>query len=109
MSSSAAQTSEPSRLIAGRFELLRLLDEGASATVYEALDTELGRNVALKLFTNCADNEVLPALREARAMARVHHEHVLAVHDVGAHEGTPFLAIELPHDTLERWLADFAL
>jgi hypothetical protein len=92
-------------LVAGRFEILRRLGDGAFAVVYEAIDRELDRHVALKLFTSFSPNELESALREARAMARLNHQNVLAVHDIGRHRGTPFLAIEYAHTDLQRWLA----
>lgn len=92
-------------LIAGRFETVRLLGDGAFAVVYEAIDHDLGRRVALKLFSSYAQDQLEAALREARAMARVNNEHVLAVHDIGEHRGTPFLAIEYAEMDLRRWLA----
>ncbi|KIG11911.1 Serine/threonine kinase PKN8 [Enhygromyxa salina] len=92
-------------LIADRFEILRRLGDGAFAVVYEAIDRDLERRVALKLFTSFAPNELDAALREARAMARLNHPNVLRVHDVGRHLGTPFLAIEYAHTDLQRWLA----
>jgi hypothetical protein len=91
--------------IAGRFEIVRLLGDGSFAVVYEAIDHDLGRRVALKLFTSRAQDELESALREARAMARLNHENVLAVHDIGEHRGTPFLAIEYAQMDLRRWLA----
>jgi serine/threonine protein kinase len=92
-------------LIAGRFEIVRPLGDGAFATVYEAIDHDLGRRVALKLFTSYAQDDIDSALREARAMARLNHENVLAVHDIGEHRGTPFLALEYAEMDLRRWLA----
>lgn len=92
-------------LIAGRFEIVRLLGDGSYSSVYEAIDRDLGRRVALKLFTSYASNELESALREARAMARLNHENVLAVHDIGEHRSTPFLAIEFAEMDLRRWLA----
>ena len=91
-------------LIAGRFEIVRMLGDGTFATVYEAIDCDLGRRVALKLFTSYTRASLGSALREARAMARVNHENVLAVHDIGEHRGTPFLAIEYAETDLKRWL-----
>ncbi|MFO7564628.1 MAG: serine/threonine-protein kinase [Enhygromyxa sp.] len=91
--------------IGGRFEIVRLLGDGSFAMVYEAIDHDLGRRVALKLFTSHAQDELESALREARAMARLNHENVLAVHDIGEHRGTPFLAIEYAEMDLRRWLA----
>ena len=91
--------------VAGRFEIVRLLGDGSFAMVYEAIDRDLGRRVALKLFTGYASDELESALREARAMARLNHENVIAVHDIGEHRGTPFLAMEYAEMDLRRWLA----
>lgn len=91
--------------VAGRFEIVRLLGDGSFAMVYEAIDHDLGRRVALKLFTSYAHEDLESALREARAMARLNHENVLAVHDIGEHRGVPFLAIEYAEMDLRRWLA----
>jgi len=90
--------------VAGRFEIVRLLGDGSFALVYEAIDRDLGRRVALKLFTGYAQEDLESALREARAMARLNHENVLAVHDIGEHRGVPFLAIEYAEMDLRRWL-----
>jgi tRNA A-37 threonylcarbamoyl transferase component Bud32 len=102
------ETPETTSLIGGRFEVVRTLGDGAFAIVYEAIDRELGRRVALKLFNCYAPEEVDLALREARAMARLNHANVLAVHDVGEHcaggRSTPFLALEYAETDLRRWL-----
>jgi hypothetical protein len=98
-------SAEVASAVAGRFEIVRLLGDGSFAMVYEAIDRDLGRRVALKLFTGYAKDELESALREARAMARLNHENVLAVHDIGEHRGTPFLAMEYAEMDLRRWLA----
>lgn len=91
--------------IAGRYEIVRSLGEGAYAVVYEAVDAELGRRVALKLFCRHGRTEIDAALHEARAMARINHGHVLQVHDFGDHRGIPVLALEYADTDLRRWLA----
>jgi tRNA A-37 threonylcarbamoyl transferase component Bud32 len=98
------ETPDTTGLIGGRFEVVRTLGDGAFAVVYEAIDRELGRRVALKLFNSYAPDELDLALREARAMARLNHANVLAVHDIGEHRGTPFLALEYAETDLHRWL-----
>jgi len=92
-------------LIGDRFEVVRTVGDGSFATVFEAVDIDLGRRVAVKLFDGLGDDSLGAALREARAMARVNHENVLSVHDIGQHRGTPFLAIEFAETDLRRWLA----
>ena len=91
--------------IAGRYEIVRSLGEGAYAVVYEAADCELGRRVALKLFCRHGRTEIDAALHEARAMARINHGNVLQVHDFGDHRGIPVLALEYADTDLRRWLA----
>jgi serine/threonine protein kinase len=66
--------------------------------VYRARDPRLGREVALKLIST--DGPPPPdRLRrfetEARAAAQLSHPNVVTVHDVGTHEGTPYLVLEL--------------
>ena len=76
----------------GKYQIQRQLGAGGMSTVWEARDTELDRRVALKLLS--AGDRVL-MLREARAMAQVNHPNVVAVYDVGSHEGSPFVVTEL--------------
>jgi hypothetical protein len=67
-------------------------------TVYEAVDTRLGRMVALKLLhPHIAENPAASKrfLREGRAAARIRHPHVVQVLALGSEAGAPFLAMEL--------------
>jgi TolB-like protein/tetratricopeptide (TPR) repeat protein/tRNA A-37 threonylcarbamoyl transferase component Bud32 len=66
--------------------------------VYRARDTRLGRDVAIKVLPGefAADPERLRRFeQEARAVAALSHPNVLAIHDVGTHEGSPFIVSEL--------------
>jgi tetratricopeptide (TPR) repeat protein len=68
------------------------------AEVYRARDARLGRDVAIKVLPAdlSADPERLKRFeREARATAALTHPNILAVHDVGSHEGVPYLVEEL--------------
>ncbi|TMJ95449.1 MAG: serine/threonine protein kinase [Actinobacteria bacterium] len=91
-------------VIAGRFELLRLLGRGAMSEVWLATDRQLDRPVAVKLHALHADPERFA--REARAAAALSHENVGAIYDFGETEdGRPFLVLEyLPGGTLEERL-----
>ena len=65
--------------------------------VYSAVDTRLGRTVALKVLPPSKSNDPKRRqrfLREARAAAAVAHEHVIAVHAVVESSGLPFLVME---------------
>jgi tetratricopeptide (TPR) repeat protein len=92
----------------GRYLVLDRVGEGGMATVYVAYDPELDRKVALKLVRDGGTEEgALRMLREARALARLSHPHVVPVYDVGEHEGGVYVAMELVDGhTLRAWLAE---
>jgi serine/threonine-protein kinase len=96
----------------GRYVIERRLGRGGMGTVYVASDTLLGRLVALKVLdTGEADGEVAAyharLLREARLAARLEHERVARVYDVGEHEGSPFVAMEYVRGvTLRAWMSE---
>ena len=88
----------PTRLLAGKYRLGRLLGEGGMGAVYEGEHTGLGSRVAIKLLSEHIHNEraIARFRREARAMAAVRHDNVVTVTDTGTdEEGTPFLVMEL--------------
>ncbi len=86
----------------GRFRATGKLGEGGMGAVYRAHDDVLGRDVAIKVLTSAGELGVRERfVREARAIGAVVHPNILAVHDAGEHEGSPFLVIELAaHGTL---------
>jgi tetratricopeptide (TPR) repeat protein/tRNA A-37 threonylcarbamoyl transferase component Bud32 len=88
----------PERMTLGRYEIQEKLGEGATAVVYRARDRELGRPVAIKVLKETfLTHEIARAryLREAQALARMDHPHVVRVFDSGEHEGHSFLVMEL--------------
>jgi tRNA A-37 threonylcarbamoyl transferase component Bud32/tetratricopeptide (TPR) repeat protein len=93
----------------GRYRLLGILGAGAMGRVYAAYDPELDRKVAIKLLhRKTKDPEELRArlMREAQAMARLAHPHVLSVFHVGTFAGQVFVVMELVDGlTLDRWVA----
>ncbi len=100
--------SEPVRI--GRFVVLRRLGAGGMGIVYLGYDGELDRNVALKLLHTHEHHPARHAQatqrlrREARALARVDHPNVVAVHEVGEHDGSIFIAMELvAGTTMAAW------
>ncbi len=93
-----------------RYVLLERIGRGAMGEVYAAYDPELDRQVALKLLRpegRQVEELRLRLLREAQALARLSHPHVVAVHDVGMCEDGVFLAMELVEGTtLAEWLKE---
>ena len=82
----------------GPYEVLGLLGAGGMGEVYRAHDPRLGRDVALKVILTEGEPSAERLKRfedEARAVARLSHPNVLAVFDVGAHDGRPYVVFEL--------------
>ncbi len=82
----------------GPFEILSPLGKGGMGVVYRARDTRLGRDVAIKLIAGKYASEPRWARRfeqEARAISALSHPHIMALYDVGVHEGRHFLVCEL--------------
>ena len=90
----------------GRYKLERQLGVGGMGVVYAAFDPDLERRVALKVLRSVDSGEGRQRLlREARAMARLSHGNVVAVHEVGSASGRDFVAMELVDgETLADWL-----
>jgi tetratricopeptide (TPR) repeat protein/TolB-like protein len=90
----------------GRFLVEGQLGSGGMGVVYAAHDRELDRRIALKVLKGAVDEEQrLRLMREGQAMARVTHENVITVHEVGIEGSIVFLAQELlDGGTLREWL-----
>lgn len=81
----------------GRYQILAHLGTGGMGTVYKALDSVLGREVALKILP--ADAAAHPTLlerfrREARHSARLKHENIVTLYEFGEWQGMHYLALE---------------
>jgi non-specific serine/threonine protein kinase len=82
----------------GPYRILRELGKGGMGEVYVALDTRLGRNVALKIVPSevAGDAQQKSRLeREARTVATLNHPNIVTVHSLEEHDGVPFLTMEL--------------
>ncbi len=82
----------------GPYEVVRQIGAGGMGEVYQARDTRLQRDVALKVLPALAasDAERIERFeREARAAAAINHPNILAVHDIGHDRTGPFIVSEL--------------
>ncbi|HVI10473.1 MAG TPA: protein kinase [Candidatus Binatia bacterium] len=82
----------------GPYEIVAPLGAGGMGEVYRARDTRLKREVAIKVLPQSvsADPDRLRRFeQEALATAALNHPNILAVFDVGAHEGAPYVVSEL--------------
>ncbi|MFL5343205.1 MAG: tetratricopeptide repeat protein [Hyalangium sp.] len=101
----------PGQTLAGRYMVFEQLGQGGMGVVLAAYDTRLDRRVALKLLRTLESPEPTTSdgearmVREAQAMARLNHPHVVAVYDAGPLEdGSLFIAMEyVEGQTLRQW------
>lgn len=77
-----------------RFQLQRLLGEGASGAVYLALDHETGEQVALKKLFKVDQKSVARFKREFRALADIHHPNLVKLYDLNRGPESWFLTME---------------
>jgi eukaryotic-like serine/threonine-protein kinase len=92
----AGGSSEVAEVVAGRYRIVRWLGGGGMGRVYEALDTELGEKVALKVLrAGISDDAIERFRREVRLTRRIQHKNVARMFDIGEHEGDKFLTMEL--------------
>jgi eukaryotic-like serine/threonine-protein kinase len=82
----------------GPFEIVGFVGAGGMGAVYRGYDPRLRREVAIKMLTPAFANDPDRLRRfeqEALAVARLAHPNILAVHDIGTHDGAPYLVMEL--------------
>ena len=89
---------EIGQTLGGRYRLIELLGSGGMATIYRATDTQLGRDVALKLLRPeyLRDPDFSSRFRqEAQAAASLSHPNVVTVYDFGEDPSGPYIVMEL--------------
>jgi eukaryotic-like serine/threonine-protein kinase len=82
----------------GPYEIQSPLGAGGMGEVYRARDTRLGRDVAIKVLPEALTKDADRLRRfeqEARTIAALSHPNILGIHDIGTHDGAPFLVSEL--------------
>jgi serine/threonine protein kinase len=97
----------------GPYQIQAPLGAGGMGEVYRARDTRLDRDVAVKVLPSsfASDPDRLRRFeQEARSVAALNHPNILSVHDIGTHEGTPYMVCELLEgETLRERLRDAVL
>jgi adenylate cyclase len=92
----------------GVYELAEKLGQGGMGEVWRAVDTRLGRDVALKLLPDAFSGDpgrLARFKREARVLATLHHPNIAVVFEAGESEHGHFIAMELVRgQTLRSWL-----
>jgi tetratricopeptide (TPR) repeat protein/predicted Ser/Thr protein kinase len=78
----------------GRYRELTRIGQGGMGVVYRAWDPDLRRAVAIKVVRGDRTRDPDRLRREARAMAAIEHPNVVAVLDVGVHDGEVFVVME---------------
>ena len=111
------------RTLANRYRLDELIAEGGFAQVFRAYDTELQRTVAVKIPKPSKLGSKDDFLAEARRVARLKHDSIVPVHDVGIEDGTCFIVTEyveggsladrlvagiVPREQALRWVSEIA-
>ncbi len=82
----------------GPYEIRSALGAGGMGEVYRACDTRLGRDVAIKILPEsfARDSDRLHRFElEARTVAALNHPNILALFDIGTHDGSPYIVSEL--------------
>ncbi len=84
----------------GRYEIRKILSQGATAVVFHCYDTVARREVALKVFRDAPDSAALEVFhRECQALAGMRHPNIAEILDAGELEGStgnrPYIAMPL--------------
>src|SRR5271168_5097206 len=82
----------------GPYEIVAPIGAGGMGEVFRAKDIRLGRDVAIKVLPESFSRDADRLRRfeqEARAVAALNHPNILAIHDIGEQDGSPFIVSEL--------------
>ncbi len=101
LTKNAAPEFSAGKILADRFQIVEQIGQGGMGTVYKAIDLELRRQVALKFLDLDDPRWARRFLLEARFQARIEHDHICKVYEVGEIEGKQYIAMQfIPGKTL---------
>ena len=87
----------------GKYLVGAPLGSGGMGQVFHAVDTTLGRPVALKLVHQAGSESLMRLMLEAQALARLEHPHICRIHEVGQEGDRPFIAMQfVDGETLQQ-------
>ncbi len=101
-------STEPGTRI-GSYEILAPIGKGGMGEVFRARDEKIGREVAIKLLpVSFAENEERLSRfeQEARSAGALNHPNLVTIHELGTHEGAPYIVMELLEGSPLRGLLD---
>ena len=84
----------------GPYEIVSFLAKRGTGEIFIARDTRLGREVAIKVLTESrigSYDAILRFEREAKALAALSHQNILAIYDVGSVDNISYVVMELLH------------
>lgn len=81
----------------GKYKVIEEIGKGGMGVVYKAYDPLMERHVAIKVLSDWAFNQPVMKerfYREARASGKLSHDNITTIHDLGEHEGVPYIVME---------------
>lgn len=91
----ARQAPDRAQPAIGRFAIRRELGRGRQGAVFLGVDPQIHRPVAIKmLHTEHSGAHTERLIAEARIVGRLHHPNIIALHEIGEHDGRPFVVFE---------------